>query len=196
MENVFDSENYPDSVPDALTSGSRWAWTRSDITAAYPTALYTLVFRLSLMESPYSDYSITSSKVSSAHVVEVSQATTAGYVNGEYSWSAVVIRDSDSEEVTVDRGFTTVEPDLGASPGDTRSWVYRVLVAVRATIEGTASREMASYTVGGRALSARTPTELLELEREFSRRWRDEKRDIDRKAGRSAGSRVLVGMSA
>lgn len=196
MENQFDSTAYPDSVPAELTAGNRWAWTRSDITAAYPTASYTLKFRLSLLESPYSDIELTASKVSSAHVVEVSQSTTAGYGAGEYSWSAVVVRDSDSEEVTVDRGHVTVEPDLGASPGDTRSWVYRVLVAIRATIEGTASKEQAGYSIGGRSLSLRSPTELLELEREFSRRWRDEKRDIDRKAGRAAGSRVLVKMSA
>lgn len=196
MQNIFDSDNYPDSVPTELTAGSRWAWTRPDITSAYPTASYTLKFRLSLLADPFSDYSITASKVSSAHVVEVATSVTNGYAAGDYAWSAIIVRDSDSEEVAVDHGFVTIKPDMGASPGDTRSWAYRVLVAIRATIEGTASKEQAAYSIGGRSLSLRTPAELLELEREFGKRWDREKNEIDRKAGRASGNRVLVKMSA
>lgn len=196
MQNIFDSNNYPNSVPDELVAGDRWAWKRSDITGAYPTALYTLNFRLSLLADPFSDFSIIALKISNEHVVEVSQSNTSGYVPGDYAWSAVIVRDSDSEEVTVDKGYLVINHDFGGSPGDARSWTYRVLMAVRATLEGTASREMSSYTIGGKALSARSTTELLELEQEFSRRWRDEKKDIDRKAGRSVSGRVLVGMSA
>lgn len=196
MENKFDTASYPDSVPAELTAGSRWAWTRSDITAAYETSLYTLKFRFSLLEDPFTDYEITAGKVSAAHVVEVASADTAAKTPGAYTWSAVVVRDSDSEEVSVDTGFLSIKPDLGTSPGDTRSYVYQVLTAIRATLLDSATKSQKRLVINGRELENRSHSELLGLEREFSKRWRDEQRDIDRKAGRPAGSRVLVKMSA
>lgn len=196
MENAFDSSNYPDGVPAELTAGSRWAWTRSDVTGVYSTSLYTLKFRFSLLDSPYSDYEVEAGKVASSHVVEVASNDTKGYAAGAYSWAAVVVRDSDGEEVTVDTGFTSIKPDLGASPGDTRSYVYQVLAAIRATLLDSATKSQKRLVINGRELESRSYSELLGLEKEFTKRWRDEQRDIDRKAGRNAGSRVLVKMSA
>lgn len=193
MENLFNSDNYADSVPTELVAGNLWAWTRADITEAYPTASYTLLFRLSQLDSPYAAVEITAGKVSSAHVVE---ETTTDHTAGEYSWQAVVVRDSDSAEITVDSGFLTVLADLDGTPGNTASHTYQVLSAIRATILGTASEKQASYSVGGRALSLRSPAELDELEKEYSRRWSREKQDADRKAGRGSSRRVLAKMSA
>jgi hypothetical protein len=196
MDNQFDSTKYPDAVPAELTAGARWAWTRSDITNAYPTASYTLSFRFRELASPYTQQTITAGKVSSAHVVTVAIADTASaYVAGDYSWQAIITRDSDGEQVQVDQGLVTILPDITGA-GTSASWVYRVLMAVRATIEGTASKEQSAYSIGGRSLSLRSVAELLELEKDFARRWRDEKNAIDRNAGRTSGSRVLVKMSA
>lgn len=196
MLNQFDSTTYPDAVPAELTAGARWAWTRSDITDAYPTASYTLSFRLCELASPYTQQTVTAGKVASAHVVEVPIADTAGaYVAGDYSWQAIVTRDSDGEQVQVDQGLVTILPDL-ATDAATSSWVYKTLQAIRATLQGTASKEEASYSIGGRSLSRRSIPELMDLEREFAKRWRDERNAIDRKAGRVSGSRVLVKMSA
>lgn len=196
MNNLFDTDNYPDTEPASLVAGDWWAWTRSDITEAYPTASYTLKYRLTPLDGVADEITITAGKVSSAHVVEVSQATTTAYKSDEYGWKAIVVRDSDSEEVTVDQGYLTVHPELGATAGTHRSWVYETLAAVRATIKGTASEKQAAYSVGGRSLSLRTPQELMDMERDFSRRWDTEKAKIDRENGRSTGSRVLVKMSA
>lgn len=189
MQNMFDSANYPDAVPEALTVGDRWAWKRSDITSTYPTATYSLKFRLSLMETPFTDYSISASKISSAHVVEVSSISSALYAPGAYDWFAVVVRDADSEEITIDRGRLTVRPDLS---GDTRSWVERTLMAIRATIEGSASKEQSSYSIGGRSLAMRSITELLELERDFARRFKQEQAKINAAAGRDAGASTIL----
>ena len=196
MENQFDSSSYPDAVPAELTAGSRWAWTRSDITAAYETSLYTLKFRFSLLDSPYTDFEVTAGKVSAAHVVEVSSADTGSHAAGAYSWVAVVVRDSDSEEVPVDTGFLTIKPDLGATPGDTRTYVYQVLAAIRASLLDSATKSQKRMVINGRELESRSYSELLGLEREFSKRWKQEQTEINRKAGRPAGSRVLVKMSA
>jgi len=196
MDNQFDSDNYPDAEPTELVAGDYWAWTRSDITDTYPTATYTLKYRLTSLGGFWGDVSITAGKVSSAHVIAVSQATTSAYASDEYGWRAIVVRDSDDEEVTVDQGYITVLPESGEASGTSRAWVYEVLLAIRATIKGTASHDQSSIEVAGRSLARRTPGELLYLEREFMKRWDSEKAAIDRKAGRSTNSRVLVTMSA
>lgn len=197
LVNKFDSANYSDQEPKEVFVGERWAWKRSDITAAYPTALYTLSYRLCLQEASHRDIDITASKVSSEHVVEVGQATTSGYDEGLYWWQAVVTRDADSEEVIVDEGYIELKADLGVHAGDTRTHTYKVLAAVRATILGTATKEQQSYSIAGRSLSMRTIEELLMLEREFQRRWDKEKQELDRKAGRATDTgRILFRMNA
>jgi hypothetical protein len=193
MDNLFESTNYPTSEPDTLTAGSLWAWTRPDITDAYPTSLYTLRYDLTGLDSPYPLIQLTADKVSSAHVIEAT--STESYTAMDYRWRAVVIRDADSAEVTVDEGLITVAPAY-ANTEDAASYTYRVLQKIRATIEGTATREEASYSIGGRSLAVRSPEELLALEAEFRKRWQREKDEINRKAGRSTGRRVLVGMRA
>lgn len=196
LVNRFDSANYPDSEPTEAFAGERWAWTRSDITATYPTASYTLSYRMCLQEASHADIDITATKSDSKHVVEVGQATTAAYGEGLYWWQAIVTRDSDSEEVVVGEGYIEVKADLGAHAGDTRTQAYKILSAIRATILGTASNEQSSYSIAGRSLSRRSIDELLQLEKEFARRWDKEKEAIDRAAGRAKSNRVLLRMRA
>jgi hypothetical protein len=184
MQNQFTAANYPDAVPAELASGARWAWTRSDITSAYPTSAYTLSFRLTQLDSPNLSSTITAGKVSSAHVVTVSADDTKGaYAAGDYSWQAIITRDSDGEQVQVDAGLVSILPDL-AAPGVTSSWAYQVLMAIRATLKNTASKEQAAYSIGGRSLSMRSIPELMEMEKEFSKRWKAEVAQINKAAGR------------
>jgi len=138
---------------------------------------------------------VIASKISAAHVVEVVSANTTGTALGDYTWQAIIVRDSDGEKVQVDQGLLTIQPDLIA-PGESSSWVYQVLIAIRATLKKTASKEQSSYSIGGRSLSNRTPLELLEMEKEFTDRWRREQSDIEKNAGRRFSRRVLVKMGA
>jgi hypothetical protein len=197
MTNLFDSANYPEGLPAQIVAGNRWAWKRADLTAVYGTDDYQLKYRFKLLADPYSNFDVTANVISSVFVFEVGEDTTGDFPPGEYSWQAVVVRSSDSAEVTTDRGVVEVLPDLGANPGaEGASWTYRVLSAIRKTIEGTASREDASYSIAGRSLSRRTTAELLELEAEFSRRWAQEKRKIDRTNGRKSSNRILARLGA
>lgn len=196
MNNLFDSDNYPDEEPTELVAGNRWAWTRSDITAAYPTATYTLKYRFSLLDGTNFTEEFTAGKTGDVHIVEQATTATSAYPAGEYRWQAVIVRVSDSEEITVDTGLVAITPDLDGDAVNAASWVYEVLTAIRATIKGTASEKQAAYSIGGRSLSLRSLTELLDLEREFSKRWDREKAEIERKAGRATRNRVLVTMGA
>lgn len=190
MKNLFDSDNYSDSVPAELVAGTVFAWKRSDITAVYPVASYTLKFRLAALASPFAEYEYTAEKGGGEHVI--TETSTDDVTAGEYRWHAVVTRDSDSAEVQVDEGLLTIRAAAGQDDGHT----YRTLMAIRATIEGTASVEQSRIEVGGRVLENRTIEDLLKLEKEYRKRWRAEKARLERQAGRSGKSRVLVKMEA
>jgi len=192
MINLFDSANYPDTEPASIIAGSRIAWTRSDITATYPTDSYTLVYKFKPQESGWDIETITANKTGSAHVVELSKSATAGYKPGDYRWQAIIVRDSDSEEIVVDEGFSSVS----VQSGDIRSHTLTVLQAIRATIEGTASNEQAEYSINGRTLKRRAIAELVELEQLYASRWATEKATLDRENGRSSSARVLIKMGA
>lgn len=193
MDNKFDSSNYPTVEPTSATAGERWAWKRPDITDAYPTATYTLSYTLiDQVETP-NPITITAAKTASEHVVEVGIATTADYPAADYEWLALITRDSDDEQVVVDRGFITVR----AATGDTRSHTYIVLMKIRAVIEGTASKDDQSYSIANRSLSRRSLQELVTLERQYTTRWEQEQAQADREAGRAGKNRrVFVKMSA
>lgn len=192
MINLFDSENYPDEEPKTLLIGSRWAWTRSDITAAYPTASYTLKYLFMLQSSDDYNITLTASKVSNAHVLESAITATSKHVAGQYAWHAIVVRDSDSEEIVVDQGLV----EFKAQTGDTRSHAYKTLQAIRATIEGKATKDQLSVSVNGYSLSRYSFEDLVKMEREYSIRWEDEKKKSERNQGRNGRNRVLVKMGA
>lgn len=191
MNNLFDSDNYPNEEPSDFVVGARWAWKRSEITEAYPTASYTLKYVFA-HQSQVGSFTITASKVSSAHVVEVPIATTTTYKAGDYLWKAVIVRDSDSEEVVVDEGYA----ELKRQSGEVSSHVYTTLKNIRATIEGKASKDQLSYTINGRSLTRYSFEELMKLEKEYLARWNREKAALDRKAGRESKHQVLVKMGA
>jgi hypothetical protein len=194
MKNQFDSDNYPDGIPSELFVGSRWAWKNSQITSVYPTTAYTLLFRFTGLDSTHTDVEITASKISSEHIIEIGQSTTAGYTANEYWWRAVVVRDTDSEEVTVNEGYVTLRHDQDG--GDVRSHTYKVLQAIRSTIEGTATKEQESYSVAGRSLSRRSIEELTSLRKEYEQKWESDKQKTDLENGRKTKPRVIVKMGA
>lgn len=197
MTNLFDSENYPTVEPDTLTVGERWAWKRPDISSSYAPALYTLEYRLALQDATPSFVTLQATDVDDTHVVEIGSAVTTAYTAGEYSWQAVIIRDSDSEELVVGRGNMELLADFGSQTGDSRSWVFITLQSIRAVIARSATTDQASMSIAGRSLSRRSLAELVDMEQEFSQRWKNERAKTDRENGRKAKqNRVYLKMGA
>lgn len=190
MINQFESANYPDKEPKTLINGTRWTWTRSDITETYPTASYTLKYCVSHPDEDR-DYTITADKVDNAHVVEVSSAT-SNFKPGDVMWKAVIVRDSDSEEVIVDEGFFEVR----AQKGTIASHTYKVLSAIRAVLENKATKDQSSYSINGRSINRYSFEELTKLEKQYLARWHKEKNQIDVKNGRKVKNRTLVRLNA
>lgn len=196
MTTLFDSASYPVGVPARLNAGDRWAWQVGGSTAAYTGGDFTLAYRFNLLSEDGELHEIAVDEVSGAFVVEFSSTDSKAIQPGEYFWQLVAVRDSDSEEVTLESGHVVIRPSLAQGPSDTRSHTYKVLRAIQACIEGTADKDQQSYTIAGRSLSRRSIPELLELEALYSSRWEKEKDALAVESGRSVSRRVLVKMSA
>lgn len=192
MDNLFNTDNYPEGEPKEVTAGAIFGWKRSDISEAYPVDTYSLGYRLSLQSQTGSPVIFSSSNIGNIHTVQVMGAVTSSYAPGLYLWQAEITRNSDSEKVVVDDGYITINPAI-ADGVDTRSHVYITLMNIRATIQGTATKDQSSYSVAGRSLSRRSIDELLMLEKEYSQRWLSEQRKKDKKP---TVSTILVKMKA
>jgi len=189
MQNVFDRTVYPSREPSSVVAGGRWVWRKAELSQTYSPDDYSLQYRFTNQSD--TDIAHTANAVTDAgvFVMEVPATLTQVFDSGVWLWEAIVTRTSDSATAVVDHGYVDVTSTLEASH------TLKVLKAIRATIEGTATREESSYSIGGRSLSVRPIAELMELEAKYSRRWKQERDAADRKAGRPV-SRVLVKMGA
>lgn len=192
MSNAFDSGNYPTQIPQVLVAGDRWAWKRTDLSTDYG-ADYTLSYELTKFGGS-TPITATASLSGTEYIVEVSQATTAAYAAGDYSWAEIITRDSDSERIRLDYGTLVIKPDPAISTADPRSHSRIVLDAIRAVIEGRATLDQQSYTIAGREL-VRTPIpDLLALETRYSQKVKTEDDAENIRRGLNSGSQIVVRM--
>ncbi len=195
MTNAFDAVNYPQIEPGVLIVGDRWLWKRTDLASEYPVDEYTLKYSLRLQGTGATEIEITATGTGIEYLIEEASTTTTAYTAGTYEWQAYLTRDSDSERITIDRGVTEVRPNRDAATTDPRSHVKIVLDAIRAVIEGTATKELSFLQVGGLGLNRRSPPELMLLERKYAHHYQAELRLIRRRRRGRAGLSVLSRMS-
>jgi len=151
MTNKFDSANYPTSEPDELVVGDRWAWLRDDLGDDYAPSLYTLKYSMRLEGTGATEIEITASGSGSDFVIEVASATTLAYAAGRYHWQAYITRDADSERVMADSGTIEVIANRDASTDDPRTHARKTLDAIKAVLEGRATKDQESYTINNRS---------------------------------------------
>lgn len=164
MSNAFDSSNYPTTVPEILTAGDRWAWKKTNLTD-YGTG-YTLTYELTL-NGGAAPITLTATLSGSEYLIEVDASVTAGYTAGDYSWSALITQDSDSERVRVGTGTLTVNPDPAVSEADPRTHARKTLDAIEAVIEKRATKDQESYSIAGRSLSRMNIADLMSFKDQY-----------------------------
>jgi hypothetical protein len=189
MKNVFDRSQYPAREPRSAVARDRWVWRRSDIAALYPTDTYELSYRFTNQADTTDVQEAVATAVDGDYIIEVEASDTELFSAGTWTWEAVILRTADALEAVVDHGTLEVIA-AGAA-----SHTLKVLQAIRATIEGTASEDQARIEIGGRVLERRSIRELTDLEALYSRRWKAERAAVDRAAGRPV-SRTLIKMGA
>lgn len=154
-----------------LTAGMKWSW--SVALDDYSAADYSLAYYFRGAKT----LDVAGVADGTGWTVEAAAVDTAKLTAGMYSWSLVVTSLSDAtEKYELARGEVEIVADLStAAEGyDGRSWVKKMLDAIRANLLGTASRVEQEYSVQGRLLRLASRKELEELEREFAQRYRDE----------------------
>lgn len=189
MQNVFYQSQYPSREPRTAAVRDRIVWRRDDLAAVYSVADYSLAYAFTSQSNPDELLEFAATEAGNAYIVEISADDSAAFAAGVWVWEAVITRTSDSQQAIVDRGYIEITDSADAGH------ILRVLNAIRATIEGTATEDQSRIEIGGRVLERRSISELTDLEALYSRRWKRAQAEIDRKAGRPV-SRVLIKMGA
>lgn len=190
--NSFDSANYPDIEPDFLFAGDRWAWKKTNLTDY--GAGYTLSYELTL-ETGAAPNTITATLSGTEYLIEVSQATTAGYTAGDYRWVALITRDSDSERLQIGYGTLTIKANPATSSADARSHAKIGYDAVCAVLENRATKDQMGYSINGRSLERTPLKDLIGLKAHFAREVQTEEKAEKIAKGLNTGSQIKVRMS-
>lgn len=134
----------------------------------YPaSAGWTLSFRL-VPRGAGSAISFTATAEGDDYRVNVSAATTAAWIAGEYAWGAYVTLTT--TRYTVDNGVITLKPDPSAVAAgtDQRTHEQKMLAQIRALLEGRTLADVDEYTINGRSLRKMSVTTLREMESYYS----------------------------
>jgi hypothetical protein len=133
--------------PTTLTAGDSWRWDRYDSDHP-PSDGWTLAYHL----VGAAKHDITGALVTGAgdhFEVRVPAATTATIAAGRYVLAAYASKDGNRFEVY--RDVLVVQPDM-ATLTDARSHAEKALEAIEAAIEGRLTKDLAGFSVNGRAV--------------------------------------------
>jgi hypothetical protein len=151
----------PENVPSSLVAGDLWQWTRS--LADYPAGTWTLTY---YFQNQSGAFSKAASASGTTHSVSIAAADTSAYKPGRYKYSARVASGLSVFTLEDEGGWLDVEPNPASAGGaDVRSWARRTLDAIEAALEGKASQDQLSMSVGGRSIARIPPKDLMD--------WRD-----------------------
>lgn len=184
------SASIPTREPDAFTAGDTVQWLKS--LPDYDPADYNLAYAFVSIVGQFAATGVDNGE--GEWLVTLAAADTVGILESTYWWTAAVTDIADTQRFTVGNGQTRVLPDLLASPAarETRPYPQRLLDALEAAIEGRATTDQASYSIGGVSVSKLTLEEMLNArDRVRAEVIRDERRDrVARGLGNSGN--VLV----
>jgi len=163
LSNQFDRDNYPVQEPDRLVTGDRFAWQRPDLVSDYPLADYTMTYHFSQDSGGGGThhFTLSSTEADDNYYFEKPSSETTNLTAGDWEWQLYAIRTSDSERVTLDYGITKFAIGELDTNNDLRSHAKKVLDAIEAVIEGRATIDQSSFSLGGRSLSRLSVDELM-----------------------------------
>jgi hypothetical protein len=164
-----------EQVPEQLNAGDSWSWQRD--LSDYPAGVWSLTWHFANADE---NFDVVATAAGTTHVGAVSAAASAALVAGRYRWFA---RASAGTEVkTVEDGWLVVLPDPASGAADYRSHARKMLDAIEATLEGSASKgqlDLVSYSIGGEVSLTRDRDKLLELRAQYTNELADEE-GVDR----------------
>ena len=132
-----------------LVAGVDWDWKES--VADYPASTHTLKYYLK--KSTGDTITLTSTADGDSHEFEIDKATTAGYAAGWYRYQAIVVNDSDANDVheVEEPGYVRVYPDL-TTVSDAREHAHKMVDYLRAVQLEMAQQQYESLSIEGRSI--------------------------------------------
>jgi len=174
--------------PAAIHAGATINWLIA--VADYPASGgWTLKYK-AVSASGY--FAIVSSASGDEHAVLADKTTTAGYPAGSYTLTKYV--ESATELIVLAEMPLTVKPDLAGQVAafDNRGHVKKVLDAIEAVLEGTASTDQQEITIDGTTIKRRTVADLLKLRSQYLQYYQQEQTAANVAAGLGSGNKILV----
>ena len=151
----------------------------------YPLTSYSLKYKFNLISgSTASNFTVNATESDDSYIFEVS--STSSQTAGEYKWEAIIVRDSDSIESVIKDGYLNIIDDA------VRSHTKVVLDSITAVIEGRATMDQSSMSIGNRSLSRLSIDELFEFRDSYEKRWEIEKKRSRVKNGLPSGNTIGV----
>jgi hypothetical protein len=177
----------PSHIPKIITAGDtlKFTFTNSDYPASTWTGTCTII-------NSTDRYTFTATNDSDGFAFVVSSTSTGEWTAGDYSY--VIKATASGETYTLESGSVTILADyLIAS--DKRSHYRKMLDAIRSVLEGGATDDVASYSIGGRSLSTIPRSELIKHEAYYSAKVVQEEKAEKNKRGESSSRNILVRFS-
>jgi len=186
--------------PSALTANTNVIWNETvsfdpgdGRTIGSPVDGWTLKYRF---RGP-ANYTIVAGPNGASHTVTLAAAVTNTYAPGDYWWFSYVEKGAERFDYKSGRITIKADPVAATAAFDGRTNAQKMITAIEAMMQGTASREEQSYTInapggGGRSLSFFPREDLIKFLQFFQRAREAEVAAENAAAGRGTGRRILT----
>lgn len=126
------------------------------------------------------------------HLINVAASTTATWEPGTYSWQSYVTKSGERYHIAA--GTIEIKRNFAqqAYGYDARSHVKITLDALEAVIQGRASKEQKSHTIGDRAIEFMDPGDLIKWRNLYKKEYRREQKAEKLRRGIDGGDKFLV----
>ena len=124
------------------------------------------------------------------HVVGVTALVSSAWNSGKYKWQAFVSDGTD--RFKVDEGSIEIEPDFSqmATGYDARSHAQKVYELLEDLIEGRATTDTVSLSLGGKSVQKMGSSELISWYRYYEKKYLKEKR-LEAMANGNSGNNTI-----
>lgn len=177
--------------PPEIVVGDFLQWKKSDYADIYDPTLYRLEYHARIAGGG-NEISLVATAEPDYYLISSDSTVTATYNAGFYHWQADIIRISDENRITIDRGTVEIIADLDQNSSDPRTHHEIMLFKIQGLLEGKADQDVSSYSIAGRSLTKMSFAELIDAEKYFSEKVRQEVARLDAKNHRDTGATVKV----
>jgi len=192
LANLFDSTNYPTSVPAELKAGDNWAWVNNNLGTDYSNAAFTLKYEFNLIDGATNvHFQVVATNDGDNYKVELPHSTTTNYTPGEYNYIANIHRNSGGR-IKVSEGFVNVQPNYNTTTSSVRSFAKQMLDAIEAVALNRATMDQSSMSIAGRSLSRMSIDELMTFRDRFKTEYLQELKQARVKNGKGSGNNIKV----